>query len=81
MTVKASEVALAYDGLSQHFGTGMGYVHINARHNNRTTTNVLFCDGHVESLARSAMPSERGVMEDVAMLRERYPYPKWRIDQ
>ena len=78
---RGSEVALVYDGLSQHFGTGMGYVHINARHNNRTTTNVLFCDGHVESLARSAMPSERGVMEDVAMLRERCPYPKWRIDQ
>ena len=78
---RASEVALVFDGLSQHFGTGMGYVHINARHNNRTTTNVLFCDGHVESLARDTMPSEKGAMEDVGLLRAKYSYPKWRLDQ
>jgi prepilin-type processing-associated H-X9-DG protein/prepilin-type N-terminal cleavage/methylation domain-containing protein len=78
---KASEVALVFDGLSQHFGTGWGYVHINARHNNRTTTNVLFCDGHVESLPRSSMPAEKGALEDVAVLRTKYAYPKWRIDQ
>jgi prepilin-type processing-associated H-X9-DG protein len=78
---KSSEIALVYDGLSQHFGTGWGYVHINARHNNRTTTNVLFCDGHVESLPRNAMPLERGAMEDVGLLRAKYAYPKWRVDQ
>jgi prepilin-type processing-associated H-X9-DG protein len=74
-------VPLVYDGIQHHYGGGWGYVHIHARHDFGRTTNILFVDGHCQGVDRKLLPSAYNEMADVDLMREKYPYPQWRLDQ
>jgi prepilin-type processing-associated H-X9-DG protein len=53
---------------------------IHARHGNGKQTNILFFDGHAETLPRNIMPTQH---EDFASAKTLavWPRPKWRLDQ
>jgi prepilin-type N-terminal cleavage/methylation domain-containing protein/prepilin-type processing-associated H-X9-DG protein len=79
---RSSELALVFDGIGHHHGGTIEM--INARHNNRTTTNILLCDGHAASYARSMLPDNVQAskeMRSAAKLDQFHPEPKWRTDQ
>jgi prepilin-type N-terminal cleavage/methylation domain-containing protein/prepilin-type processing-associated H-X9-DG protein len=83
-----SELVLMFDGIAaNHQGTNANRV--NARHQSRTITNMLFFDGHGESFSTKALPGGDGdanqpggaaVTFGNANL-VNYPYPKWRTNQ
>jgi prepilin-type N-terminal cleavage/methylation domain-containing protein/prepilin-type processing-associated H-X9-DG protein len=81
---KSSELALLYDGNWMNNTTGSignnGAFRINARHNRMTATNILFCDGHAETVLRKQIPLDTTEFT-LAILGTKYPYPKWRVDQ
>ena len=63
---------------------------INARHANKKMTNVLFHDGHAESLMTANLPGGIGnantpvasaTLFSASYLRANYPWPLWRLDQ
>ena len=80
-----SEMVFLFDGafLNLHHSANR----INARHNRRTQTNVLFFDGHAQTFAtRDLNPGGVGPYANgtnyftLARCKDR-PYPRWRIDQ
>jgi prepilin-type processing-associated H-X9-DG protein/prepilin-type N-terminal cleavage/methylation domain-containing protein len=59
---------------------------INARHNNKRTTNFLFADGHCESIPTEMTPTLttaqwRGTNGNTLDVFKQWPYPLWRLDQ
>jgi prepilin-type processing-associated H-X9-DG protein len=72
---RASEFALVFDGVQFQADSP---AHVNARHQNRTLTNVLMADGHAESIPASSLPDSS--LDDLAALAQ-HPYPRWRMDQ
>jgi prepilin-type N-terminal cleavage/methylation domain-containing protein/prepilin-type processing-associated H-X9-DG protein len=59
---------------------------INARHNNKRTTNFLFADGHCESWPTENTPQLttaqwRGTGGNTLDVFKQWPYPLWRLDQ
>lgn len=83
----SSEVAFLFDGLFCNFQTTNGQNRIAARHDRvagkPTSTNILFVDGHVETIKRKQIPETTGYFNTSTpdALNQDYPYPKWRIDQ
>jgi prepilin-type processing-associated H-X9-DG protein len=50
---------------------------LNARHDKRTKTNLLFSDGHAETVLNKAMPTAF----DVTTLKlPQNAWPRWRLD-
>ena len=86
---KAGEMAMVYDGIQMHdFNTNK----ISTRHGKgRTQTNFLFADGHAETIAGKSLPNGGAAAawdgdEATSDLRspaelQKYPHPKWRLDQ
>jgi prepilin-type N-terminal cleavage/methylation domain-containing protein/prepilin-type processing-associated H-X9-DG protein len=77
---KAAEVAMLFDGIRTLDGISS---RINARHNNRRTTNFLFADGHCESIPTENTPDlteAQWTGTDLTVF-NRWPIPKWRLDQ
>lgn len=56
----SSELGLIFDGIDFH---QQKPAHINARHHNQQTTNMLFADGHVENFRTSQIP-DHGSLSD-----------------
>ena len=82
---KSSEVAFLFDGISINVQS-VNANRLNARHDKRTRTNVLFFDGHVESfktkdLTPGTLGDARPLNPFGAAMLAKYPYPKWRLDQ
>jgi prepilin-type N-terminal cleavage/methylation domain-containing protein/prepilin-type processing-associated H-X9-DG protein len=89
-TTKMSEIRLSsqtvflFDGIS--FNVHDRPNRLNARHNKRTVTNLLFFDGHAESFRTKDLPGGDGVASagdfSVDNLRlPKYNQIKWRLDQ
>jgi len=77
---KAAEVAMLFDGIRTLDGIS---TRINARHNNKRTTNFLFADGHCESIPTENTPDlteAQWTGTDLTVF-NRWPIPKWRLDQ
>jgi prepilin-type processing-associated H-X9-DG protein/prepilin-type N-terminal cleavage/methylation domain-containing protein len=91
---KSGETILVFDG--RMWNADVNPNRINARHNNRTTTNVLFVDGHVENLPTfvgrpeniNASSLTQTLNFPVKFSLSAYntangikAYPRWRLDQ
>ena len=50
---------------------------VNARHNNRTITNILFADGHAESVPSASLPPD---FTRATLLKSQYRAYRWRLD-
>jgi prepilin-type processing-associated H-X9-DG protein len=83
-----SDLVLLYDGLWAN-QMSVNANRVNARHLRRTMTNMLFFDGHAESITTSSLPGGAGdankpagpaVTFGAANLAN-FPFPKWRINQ
>ena len=77
---KAAEVAMLFDGIRTLDGIS---TRINARHNNKRTTNFLFADGHGESIPTQNTPDlteAQWTGKDLTVFNQ-WPTPKWRLDQ
>jgi prepilin-type processing-associated H-X9-DG protein len=77
---RASEIALVLDGLKMIDGQ---VNRISARHNGKKITNFLFADGHCESIHTDRLPKKDGELQgkDWEVLSNKYPHPKWRMEQ
>ena len=78
---RSSEIALVLDGLKMIDGQ-VG--RISARHNGKKITNFMFADGHCESIQSASLPkqdSELGGANGWQTLSNKYPHPKWRMEQ
>ncbi len=98
---KSSNMAMVFDGFGDNPWTetlppnspGNGTYRIQARHGNSikgfpTMTNILFVDGHVESVPRSDIPNyaldgNNNLFDtnNPIPLTNKYPWPLWRTDQ
>lgn len=80
----SAELVCLYDGV---YGNDLNLNpnRINARHNNMTATNLLFYDGHAETVQTEALAGGVGVATTtqytLANLQKNNPWPHWRIDQ
>jgi prepilin-type processing-associated H-X9-DG protein len=84
-----ADLVMMFDGLgANHMNTNAN--RLNARHQNRTITNMLFFDGHAESFTTAGLPGGAGdanqpsgasVTFGLANLVANYPSPKWRTDE
>jgi prepilin-type N-terminal cleavage/methylation domain-containing protein/prepilin-type processing-associated H-X9-DG protein len=54
---RSSRIVAVFDGVSHTNASGTNDKRINARHGKRTQTNVLFLDGHAETVQTSRLPS------------------------
>jgi prepilin-type processing-associated H-X9-DG protein len=78
---KSAEMALVFDGLRV---LDHNVNRISARHNNKKMTNILFVDGHCESLPTKSLPQDNKELNPsntVDRLSAEHPHPKWRLDQ
>ena len=83
---KGSETALVFDGwwLNASNISNQGYdnaYRINGRHSKGKVTNILFCDGHAESISRSNLPMQSTDFTLQTLGQAPYNVVKWRIDQ
>ena len=81
--LKPSRTAFLFDGFFYNIGyvtTPDSAFRINGRHNSGKFTNVLFFDGHVESIGRTALPRTQSEFT-VATLDSKYNTVRWRTDQ
>jgi prepilin-type processing-associated H-X9-DG protein len=83
-----ADLVMIYDGLWAN-QMEVNANRVAARHLNHTITNVLFFDGHAESISTSSLPGGAGdannpggptVTFGMTNLAN-YPFPKWRITQ
>jgi prepilin-type processing-associated H-X9-DG protein/prepilin-type N-terminal cleavage/methylation domain-containing protein len=77
---KSAEVAMLFDGIRS---LDLKSTRINARHNNKRTTNFLFADGHCESIPTENTPELTDAQwsgTDLTVFNQ-WPHPKWRLDQ
>jgi prepilin-type processing-associated H-X9-DG protein/prepilin-type N-terminal cleavage/methylation domain-containing protein len=85
---KPSELVFLFDGLAINYHA-VNANRINARHKNRTATNILFFDGHAETFATRDLPGGIGNAgvgsAAVATFSfdnlKKFRYPLWRMDQ
>ncbi len=85
MITKPSEMVILYDGLIYHH-MSVNANRLNARHNNKTVTNLAFIDGHVESHQTASLPGRLGAATpadfSLANLNANFGSgPKWRMEQ
>jgi len=78
----ASEMVMLFDGILFHLNSRPN--RLNARHNNKTVTNLLFHDGHAESFKTEMLPGGIGTaptdsFTNLTKLRA-LGSPKWRLD-
>lgn len=77
---KASQMVFLFDGVSWNLPSHP--YRLNARHTKATMTNLLFYDGHAESLRTSALPGFGGNVTDYTLAGlANFPNQKWRMDQ
>jgi prepilin-type processing-associated H-X9-DG protein/prepilin-type N-terminal cleavage/methylation domain-containing protein len=76
---KPAELVFLFDGMFMNH-TNVNPNRVNARHNNRTVTNILFFDGHAEGIGNKSLP-KLATDYTLANLGAKYPHPKWRMDQ
>jgi prepilin-type processing-associated H-X9-DG protein/prepilin-type N-terminal cleavage/methylation domain-containing protein len=83
---KSSEIVLIFDGLAEH---DYNAYRISARHSNGKKCNMLFADGHAETIDKDSLPDgmespPAGIptpdLKSVAKL-DKKRFPKWRLDQ
>jgi prepilin-type N-terminal cleavage/methylation domain-containing protein/prepilin-type processing-associated H-X9-DG protein len=83
-----TDMVMLFDGVFLNIQT-QNANRLNARHNKQKVTNILFADGHGESLRTADLPGGIGDANQpggptttfgLANLKN-YPYPKWRLDQ
>jgi prepilin-type processing-associated H-X9-DG protein len=85
---KSSEVVFAFDGILGLNFQSTNANRLNARHNNRTTTNILFFDGHADTYPTKSLP---GGVGDANPANQTFGLPnltdpkyaggpKWRLD-
>jgi prepilin-type processing-associated H-X9-DG protein len=80
---KSAEIVLIFDGLAEH---DYNAYRISARHSNGRKCNMLFADGHAETIDKDSLPvgTEGGTpaseLKSVAKL-DKHRFPKWRLDQ
>jgi prepilin-type processing-associated H-X9-DG protein len=83
----SSQIPLIYDGSffyheNDDSGGNSAGSRINARHNNWTTCNILFADGHVEGLQLKELPGGIGTSNELGngtLLDQRNPSVKWML--
>jgi prepilin-type N-terminal cleavage/methylation domain-containing protein/prepilin-type processing-associated H-X9-DG protein len=82
---RTSRLVTLFDGVWVHNGA---HQRINARHMNFTKTNVLFLDGHAETIDRKLLPTRwlrpsgpGGCPTSLSVLSSNAPTTNWRIDQ
>jgi prepilin-type N-terminal cleavage/methylation domain-containing protein/prepilin-type processing-associated H-X9-DG protein len=85
---KPTDIVMLFDGVFLNIQT-VNANRLNARHANKKMTNLLFADGHAESVHTKDLPGGdqdanqpggASTTFGLANLRN-YPYPKWRLDQ
>lgn len=89
----SSDLVFMYDGVFAHEAS-VNANRINARHMNMTMTNLLFFDGHAESVSTTSLPSinphtlgDAGRNADAVTafsltnLEANFPWPHWRTNQ
>ncbi|HZZ43474.1 MAG TPA: DUF1559 domain-containing protein [Tepidisphaeraceae bacterium] len=87
---KSSEMVMLFDGFWGHdYDTNK----ISARHNGKKMTNIMFADGHAESVPSASLPNGTGSFAsqggsdlggaygNPSPNLGQHPYPKWRLDQ
>ena len=81
---RPADTVFLFDGVFMNHTTVTGN-RLNARHGNRTQTNLLFFDGHGETFRTKDLPGGLGDADpsvfSLASLNADYPHPKWRLDQ
>ncbi|MEZ0264637.1 MAG: prepilin-type N-terminal cleavage/methylation domain-containing protein [Phycisphaerae bacterium] len=85
---RSSDMAFFFDGMIYHY-TGMNGNRIAARHGGRKTTNMVFFDGHVETLQTAELPGGMGTtgqsdtqaVFNVTNLKTKYPRPLFLLEQ
>jgi prepilin-type processing-associated H-X9-DG protein/prepilin-type N-terminal cleavage/methylation domain-containing protein len=88
---RPAELVFIYDGVSFNMQTRNAN-RLNARHNKRTCTNILFFDGHAQTFrtkdlpggdgdaGRDSGPQPASTTFSLTELKKK-PFPKWRLDQ
>jgi len=76
---RSSEVALIFDGVLYN-GPLSNPNRIAASHLGQRYTNILFLDGHAESVARKLIPTTTTQFSTISTLNTQFPWPRWRID-
>jgi prepilin-type N-terminal cleavage/methylation domain-containing protein/prepilin-type processing-associated H-X9-DG protein len=85
---KPQHLVFLFDGIGGNI-QNVNANRLNARHNRQQSTNILFFDGHVESLLTASLPGGAGnagnagpggTTFSVGNL-NKYPHPLWRLDQ
>ena len=78
---KAADIAMIFDGLAEH---DYNAYKISARHGKNRKCNMLFADGHCETIDKDQLPigakMAGGDLNSVTKLEARQ-FPKWRLDQ
>jgi prepilin-type N-terminal cleavage/methylation domain-containing protein/prepilin-type processing-associated H-X9-DG protein len=83
----ASSLVFVCDGVGANPQNNINRIngrHGNTKSINTANTNCLFYDGHAESIRRSAIPVDGLDLArnaSASLLTDRFPYPKWRLDQ
>jgi prepilin-type processing-associated H-X9-DG protein len=78
---RSSELAIILDGLRMLEGNPNK---MSARHNAKKIVNIVMADGHCESVHASQLPKDKSEMrgnDAWKTLSEKYPHPKWRMEQ
>jgi prepilin-type N-terminal cleavage/methylation domain-containing protein/prepilin-type processing-associated H-X9-DG protein len=84
---KSAELVAIFDGLWMNASIGGpptsidGAFRINGRHNNKKFTNILFLDGHAQSVLRENLPKSRLDFTLDKLSQGPLAEVKWRIDQ
>ncbi|HEV7300641.1 MAG TPA: type II secretion system protein [Tepidisphaeraceae bacterium] len=73
----SAEVVMIFDGFGR---LNRSPRFINARHRNRTITNMVFFDGHAESIVTKTLPTVVAQMDNLPN-EPAFRFPKWRLDQ
>jgi prepilin-type processing-associated H-X9-DG protein len=74
---RPSETVLIYDGVYMNL-RAVNPNRINARHNRHKATNLLFFDGHVETVPTASLPPDFTL---TTLLKPMYSGTVWRLDQ
>ncbi len=80
---RSADLALVYDGVLYN-GQTIDPNRISASHARGTITNILFADGHAQSVARALIPktaAQFGTSAGPGTLATTFPWPRWRLDQ
>ena len=73
---RSSALVFIFDGVFMNIHSVNPH-RVNARHNDRKTTNILFADGHAESVASASLPPD---FTRATLLKSQYRAYRWRLD-